>query len=96
MKVAIDRAGRIVIPKDIRRAAGLEGPREVDVRVENGAIVIEPALVPMPLVKRGAVTVAEPVTRTPPLSEEAVNATVNETREERMRDAWSSGSTPAR
>lgn len=41
MRTTIDRAGRLVIPKELRDRIGL-GPGEVDVRVDGAALRIEP------------------------------------------------------
>jgi bifunctional DNA-binding transcriptional regulator/antitoxin component of YhaV-PrlF toxin-antitoxin module len=45
MKTTIDDAGNLVVPRDVWRAAGLEPGVPLDIRVEDGAVVIEP--VPM-------------------------------------------------
>ena len=37
----IDKQGRLVIPASVRRALGINGEREVLVRVEGGRIIIE-------------------------------------------------------
>jgi len=42
MKVVVDRAGRVVLPKSIREAAGLTGGQEVEVRLVGVVIEIEP------------------------------------------------------
>jgi AbrB family looped-hinge helix DNA binding protein len=42
MRVTIDRAGRLVLPKAIREAAGLTGGREAEVRLSGGVVEIEP------------------------------------------------------
>jgi AbrB family looped-hinge helix DNA binding protein len=52
MRTTIDRAGRVVIPKAVRDQAGLEAGAEVDVQFRDGRIELEPATVPMRLVKR--------------------------------------------
>lgn len=43
MKTTIDHAGRLVIPKDIRRESGIKPGMPLDVRWEKGAIAITPA-----------------------------------------------------
>lgn len=40
MQTTIDKAGRVVIPKQVRDELGLRGGEEVDVRTWNGAIEI--------------------------------------------------------
>jgi AbrB family looped-hinge helix DNA binding protein len=42
MKVVVDKAGRVVLPKSIREAAGLTGGQEVEVRLVGVVIEIEP------------------------------------------------------
>lgn len=42
MKATIDRAGRVVLPKPIREAAGLTGGQEVEVRLVGFVIEIAP------------------------------------------------------
>ena len=75
MKTTIDRAGRLVVPKAIREAAGISAGAELDIRVADGRIEIEPAPLEVKLVKRGSLTVAVPGERVPPLSDEMVRAT---------------------
>lgn len=41
MRTTIDKAGRVVIPREIRRRVGLE-PGEVEVSVDGAAVRIEP------------------------------------------------------
>jgi len=41
MRTTIDKAGRLVIPKDLRERIGL-GPGEVDIRVEGATLRVEP------------------------------------------------------
>jgi len=67
MNTTIDAAGRLVIPRDIRRHAGLQPGMAVDVRWRDGQIEIEPAAVPVTLVRRGHFVVAMPHTTRPPL-----------------------------
>ncbi len=55
MTVIMDAAGRLVIPREIRREAGLEPGMPLDVRCREGVIEIEP----QPL----AVTAAEATMR---------------------------------
>ncbi len=41
MRTTIDRAGRLVIPKELRDRIGLQ-PGEVDVEVDGAAVRVEP------------------------------------------------------
>ncbi|MBI4729622.1 MAG: AbrB/MazE/SpoVT family DNA-binding domain-containing protein [Acidobacteria bacterium] len=59
MKTAMDRAGRLVVPKPLRDELGLRAGQKIEVFVENGRIVIQPVPTPMRLVKRGRARVAE-------------------------------------
>lgn len=60
MKTTIDAAGRIVIPRAIRRAAGLEAGTVVDVQFVEGRIEIEPEALRVTMTQRGRFTVAVP------------------------------------
>ena len=80
MKATIDRAGRLVLPKRIRDAAGIGPGAELQIRVADGRIEIEPAPLEVKLVKRGSLTIAVPRKRVPPLTEEVVRQTVDELR----------------
>jgi AbrB family looped-hinge helix DNA binding protein len=56
----MDSAGRLVIPREIRREAGLEPNTPLDVRWRDGVIEIEPQPLAVKLEKRGRLTVAVP------------------------------------
>lgn len=83
MKSTIDSAGRLVIPKDIRREAGIRPGMPLDVRVREGRIEIEPAPVTVRLEKRGRFLVAVPQEQVPALNSEIVEGTRNKLRRER-------------
>ena len=80
MKTTIDRAGRLVVPKRIREAAGILPGSELTIRVADGRIEIEPVALEVRLVKRGSLTVAVPVTRVAPLTPETVGQTLDRLR----------------
>jgi AbrB family looped-hinge helix DNA binding protein len=80
MKTTIDRAGRLVVPKKIREAAGISPGSELRIRVADGRIEIEPAPLEVRLVKRGRLTVAVPRRRVLPLTEETVRGTLDRVR----------------
>lgn len=66
MNVAIDKAGRIVVPKALRDQLDLAPGTVLEVRVRNGVLELEPASTPMRLVRRGKGLVAttdEPLPR---------------------------------
>jgi len=69
------RGGHRVIPKDIRRDAGILPGMPLDVRVREGRIEIESAPFSVRLEKRGRFLVAVPQEQVPVLTSEAVNET---------------------
>src|SRR5437667_12105789 len=75
MRSTIDSAGRLVIPKDVRREAGLRSGMPVEVIARNGRVEIEPAPLPVRLVQKGRLLVAVPRRRVPPMTAETVERT---------------------
>jgi AbrB family looped-hinge helix DNA binding protein len=84
MKTTTDKAGRVVIPKKIRDEAGLAPGTELEVRVENGTIELEPVAIPMDLVQRGPLWVLVPRVPGPPLTNEIVERVKEEIWRERF------------
>ena len=82
MKTTIDPAGRLVIPKEIRREAGLKPGMPLDVRWREGLIEIEPAPLPVKLMKRGRLLIAVPQKDVSPLRPETVERTRRRLRRE--------------
>jgi AbrB family looped-hinge helix DNA binding protein len=80
MKTAIDRAGRVVIPKAMREALGLAGGGSVEVTVRDGRIEIEPTSVSMRVVDADGYPVIQAESELPPLTAEMVRATVEHVR----------------
>jgi AbrB family looped-hinge helix DNA binding protein len=80
MRTAIDAAGRIVIPKELRDRLGLRRGRRVDIRERDGRIEIEAAATPMRLVRRRGGSVAVPGEKISPLTDEVVRDTLERTR----------------
>ncbi len=72
MKTTMDRAGRLVIPKEIRREAKLEPGAPLEVKWREGRIEIEPAPAAVRLERRGQLLVAVPQKKMPALTPEAV------------------------
>ncbi|TAN53990.1 MAG: AbrB/MazE/SpoVT family DNA-binding domain-containing protein [Betaproteobacteria bacterium] len=72
MKTTIDGAGRLVIPKEIRREARLAPGAPLEIRWHDGRIEIEPAPAAVRLQRRGRLLVAVPQGKLPELSAEAV------------------------
>lgn len=82
MKTTIDSAGRLVIPKEVRREAGLKSGMILDVRLQRGLIEIEPAPLPVKLRKHGRLLVAVPAKAVEPLRTETVERTRRQVRRE--------------
>ena len=80
MKAAIDAAGRVLIPKDLRERLGIWRRGVVQIRECDGRIEIEPAATPMSLVRRAGGRVAVPEEKLPPLTDEIVRETLERTR----------------
>src|SRR5918999_3763371 len=72
MKTTIDHAGRLVIPKDIRRESGIKPGMPLEVRWEKGAIAITPAPLEVKLERKGRLLVAVPARETSRLSTDTV------------------------
>ena len=83
MKTTIDSAGRLVIPKEIRRQAGIKPGMVLEVRARDGCIEIEPAPLQVRLVRKGRLLVAMPEEAAPPLTPETVEQTRKKVRVER-------------
>ena len=83
MKTTIDPAGRLVIPKQIRQEAGLRPGMPLDVRWRAGRIEIEPAPLPVKLVRKGRLLVAVPDKDVTQLSADTVERTRQALRRER-------------
>jgi AbrB family looped-hinge helix DNA binding protein len=58
MTITIDRAGRLVIPKEIRDQAGIEPGMPLVVSCREGRIEIEPQKRPVRIEKRGRLQIA--------------------------------------
>lgn len=75
MVTTMDSAGRLVIPSEIRREAGIEPDTLLDVRWRDGLIEIEPQPIAVTLEKRGRLMVATPRGRVPALTAATVERT---------------------
>jgi len=80
MKVTIDAAGRIVVPKPLRQALGLKPGQPLEIRAGEGRLEIEIAATPVKLQKRGKGVVAVPDAELPPLTAEEVRETLERVR----------------
>jgi AbrB family looped-hinge helix DNA binding protein len=83
MRTTIDAAGRLVIPREIRRQAGLRPGTPLDVRWQDGRIEIEPVALPVDLVRKGRLLVAVPKSPLEPLAAQTVEETRRALRRER-------------
>ena len=72
MRATIDAAGRIVVPKPLRQAVGLEPGQILEIRAGDGRLEIEIAPTPMRLRKRGKGVVAVPEAKLPRLTADQV------------------------
>jgi len=80
MKSAIDKSGRVIIPKALRDKLGLAGGEELELTEENGAIEIRPAAMDVEMVETPEGVVAVPTTPVPVLTAEEVSATLERIR----------------
>lgn len=82
MRVALDAAGRLVVPKTLRLALGIRPGQALEIRAGDGRLEIEIAPTPMRLLKRGKGVVAVPAGRgkLPPLTAEQVRETLERVR----------------
>lgn len=87
MKVAIDSAGRLVIPRAIRREANLKPGDRLEIRCREGRIELEPAPLSVRLVRKGQLLVAVPETEVEELTPEVVEETRRALRQERGEKA---------
>ncbi len=72
MITTMDQAGRLVIPREIRREAALEPGTPLEVRWHDGRIEIEPQALPIKLEREGPLLVAKSLVKVPPLRTETV------------------------
>jgi AbrB family looped-hinge helix DNA binding protein len=75
MRTTIDSAGRVVVPKALRRALGLQPGSEIELRATDGRIEMEPAPLEVRLERRGGLMVAVPVHALPPMPAAVVEET---------------------
>ncbi|HZV49483.1 MAG TPA: AbrB/MazE/SpoVT family DNA-binding domain-containing protein [Candidatus Dormibacteraeota bacterium] len=86
MRVTMDRAGRVVLPKPIRDAAGLTAGQEVEVRLVGAVVEIEPVQPPVRVRTRpGRLPVLEVDGEVPLITDADVRAGLEAQREERER-----------
>ncbi len=73
--ITIDRAGRLVIPKELRDQAGIETGMPLQVTCREGRIEIEPRRRPIRIEKRGRLQVAVSVEEGEPLTTSTIQKT---------------------
>ena len=84
--IAIDRSGRIVVPKEIREELGLRPGVPLRIRIRDGRVEIEPAPRAVRIVKKGHLRVAEPLEPSESLTTEQVTRTTAGLRARRRKD----------
>lgn len=80
METAIDAAGRIVVPKRLRDALGLQPGQVLEITAGDGRLEISVAPTPMKLARRGKGVSAVPETKLPALTVDQVRDTLEKTR----------------
>ncbi len=75
MTTTMDAAGRLVIPREIRREAALEPGVPLEVRWRDGVIEIEPQPLAVRLARKGLLLVASPTVKVPALRAATVERT---------------------
>jgi AbrB family looped-hinge helix DNA binding protein len=85
MITTMDAAGRLVIPREIRREAALVPGAPLDVRWRDGVIEVEPQPIAVTLQRRGRLLVASPKTKVGPLRAATVDRTRRDLAERRGR-----------
>lgn len=83
MSSTIDAAGRLVIPRAVRDAAGITPETKLNVRYRDGRIEIEPAPLDVDIVDVDGVAVAQPKTPIPVMSAADVERARGQVRDER-------------
>jgi AbrB family looped-hinge helix DNA binding protein len=78
----IDKNGRIVIPKEIRKQANLEPGMPLRVAFYDGRVEIEPEPLEVEIVKEGLVSVAVPKRAIPKIKSSTVRRIIEEIRDE--------------
>ena len=80
MRVAIDGVGRIVIPKPMRDALGIDGPTELELTERDGALELSVPYIKAHLEERDGFTVIVPDEPVPTLTTEMVREEIERSR----------------
>ncbi len=84
MTITMDKAGRVVIPKELRKAANLQPNTPLEIRVENGGVVIETPVIEAQIVMKNGFAVLRFPEGTPKLTDFDLNRIREEIEEERF------------
>ena len=80
MRVAIDGVGRIVIPKPMREALGVDGPTELELTERDGTLELTVPYIKAHLEDRDGFTVIVPDEPVPTLTTEMVREEIERSR----------------
>ena len=80
MRVAIDKVGRIVIPKQMREGLGIEGPTELDLTEADGKLELTVPYMKAHLEVRDGLSVIVADEPVPPLTAELVREVLESVR----------------
>lgn len=80
MKVTIDAAGRVVVPKALRDQLGLTAGATLSARVRDGRLELEPETATLRLVRRGKGLVATSDGALPPIGPDDVRSVTESVR----------------
>lgn len=80
MRTTIDRAGRVVIPKQLRDSLQLSPGQELEIIAREGQLEITTAPTPMHLEHQDGALMAIPETELPPLTADMVRDTLEQVR----------------
>lgn len=80
VRVTIDSAGRLVVPKKLRDSAGLEAGMPLVIRFHDGRLEIEPEPRKVRLEREGRLLIAVPEEPGEPMSQQSVEDTLREIR----------------
>ena len=78
--ISMDARGRVELPEQVRREAGIQPGMPLQVSCHDGRIEIEPAPRDVRIVQQGSLRVAVPVEPGPPLTQEIVQQTLEKIR----------------
>jgi AbrB family looped-hinge helix DNA binding protein len=80
MRVAIDKVGRVVIPKPMRDALGIEGPTELELIEHDGRLELTVPYIKAHLEVRDGLSVIVPDEPVPPVTAEMVREVLERVR----------------